>query len=214
LGTGPTCSRPSAHLRTRAGPQTRSGRPCISPSSSDSEQMWGLGKQLYRSDDGKSWETLTSYKSDSVIGGRIHSVAVSPNDPSQLVVANDRWCMAVDGRRAHLGQPEPDVAEPLGGAHFATPSGGRAAKIDTANLGVLDWTPGSMLWRQHPACRPPPMSSGSWTIGKVGRCLGVRRVERWPPGVRRVRKTAASGVSVDGGAPFDPTAAIIAGARP
>ncbi len=57
--------------------------------SADSTQTWGLGRQLYRSDDGKSWETLTSYKADSVIGAGLRGVAVSPNDPNQLVVAND-----------------------------------------------------------------------------------------------------------------------------
>jgi uncharacterized protein (TIGR03437 family) len=124
--------------------------------SEDSEQLWGLGQQLYRSDDGKSWETLTSYKTDSVIGGRIHGVAVSPTDPSQLVVANDDgvW-RSMDGGLtwASLNLMLPNLAvERI----MATPSGGHAARILTANLGVLDLVPGSLLWRPNPAISATP----------------------------------------------------------
>lgn len=118
--------------------------------SADSNQIWGLGRQLYRSDDGKSWEALTSYKSDSVIGAGIHGLAVSPNDPNQFVVANDDgvW-RSMDGgltwASLNLLLPNLSVQQIL-----ATPSGGHPARIDTSNLGVLDLTPGSMLWHQHP----------------------------------------------------------------
>ncbi|HEX3742493.1 MAG TPA: hypothetical protein VHW09_01125 [Bryobacteraceae bacterium] len=119
----------------------------ISP---DSGQTWGLGRQLYRSEDGRNWDTLTSYKSDSVIGAGIHGVAVAPGDPSQLVVANDDgvWRSMDSGltwSSLNLLLPNLDVTRIL-----ATPSGGHAARIDTSNLGVLDLTPGSSLWHQHP----------------------------------------------------------------
>jgi uncharacterized protein (TIGR03437 family) len=122
----------------------------------NSQQLWGLGRQLYRSDDGKSWETLTSYKSDSVIGGGIHGVAVSPADPSQLAVANDygAW-RSMDGGLtwASLNVMLPNLSvERI----MATPSGGHAARILTANLGVLDLVPGSVLWRPHPAISATP----------------------------------------------------------
>ena len=116
----------------------------------DSSQIWGLGRQLYRSEDGKSWETLTSYKADSVIGAGIHGVAVSPNDPNQLVVANDDgvW-RSMDGgltwASLNLLLPNLGIKRIL-----TTPSSGHAARIQTDNLGVLDLTPGSTLWRQHP----------------------------------------------------------------
>jgi uncharacterized protein (TIGR03437 family) len=119
--------------------------------SADSEQLWGLGRQLYRSDDGKSWETLTSYKSDSVIGGDIHGVAVSPTDPNQLVVANENgvW-RSMDGGLtwSSLNALLPNLSvERI----LATPSGGHAARILTGKLGVLDLVPGSMLWQPRPA---------------------------------------------------------------
>jgi uncharacterized protein (TIGR03437 family) len=99
---------------------------------------------------------LTSYKTDSVIGGRIHGVAVSPTDPSQLVVANDDgvW-RSMDGGLtwASLNLMLPNLAvERI----MATPSGGHAARILTANLGVLDLVPGSLLWRPNPAISATP----------------------------------------------------------
>ena len=57
---------------------------------SSSGRLYALGRQLYRSDDGgKSWTNLTAYRLDSVIGPGQRSVAISPNDPDQIVVAND-----------------------------------------------------------------------------------------------------------------------------
>jgi uncharacterized protein (TIGR03437 family) len=117
----------------------------------DSQQLWGLGQQLYRSGDGKSWETLTSYKSGSVIGPGIKGVAVSPTDPSQLVVANDTgvW-RSMDGgltwASLNLLLPNLSVERIL-----TTPSGGHPARIQTANLGVLDLAPGALLWHSHPS---------------------------------------------------------------
>jgi uncharacterized protein (TIGR03437 family) len=122
--------------------------------SADSAETWGLGKQLYRSEDGESWETLTSYKSGSVIGTGIHSVAVSPNDPNQLAVANDSgvWRSNDGGLTwSSLNRLLPNLAvERI----LTTPSGGRPARIETSNLGLLDLTPGSILWRQHPNLAP------------------------------------------------------------
>jgi len=115
----------------------------------ESAQLWGLGRQLYRSEDGKSWETLTSYKSDSVIGAGIKGVAVSPNDPNQLVVANDNgvW-RSMDGgltwASLNLLLPNLSVERIL-----ATPSGGHSARILTQNPGLLELAPGSSLWRSY-----------------------------------------------------------------
>ncbi|MEI9974176.1 MAG: hypothetical protein WDO73_20260 [Ignavibacteriota bacterium] len=119
--------------------------------SQDSSQTWGLGRQLYRSDDGKSWESLTSYKTDSIIGPGIRGVALAPNDPNQLIVANANgiW-RSMDGGLTwgslNLLLPNLAIKRIL-----ATPSSGHAARIQTDNLGVLDLTPGSMLWRRYPS---------------------------------------------------------------
>ena len=122
--------------------------------SANSQQMWGLGRQLYRSDDGKSWETLTSYKSESVIGGGLQSLAVSPNDASQLVVANqDGVWRSMDGgltwASLNLHLPNLPVERII-----ATPSGGHSAQILIENHSVLELVPGSTLWRARPSILP------------------------------------------------------------
>lgn len=122
--------------------------------SDSSQELWGLGRQLYHSDDGKSWETLTSYKSESVVGSGLHSVAVAPHDPAQLAVANDNgvW-RSMDGgltwASLNLLLPNLSVQRIL-----ATPSGGHSAQIATGKMGVLELLPGSAIWRELPASRP------------------------------------------------------------
>ena len=123
--------------------------------SDTSQEVWGVGQQLYHSEDGKSWESLTSYKLGSVIGSGLHSVAVSPNDPGQLVVANDFgvW-RSLDGGLTwgslNLKLPNLSVERIL-----ATPSGGHVAQV-YANLGGLELMPGSTTWRSAPALSAQP----------------------------------------------------------
>src|SRR3989440_8702017 len=53
-------------------------------------RTYALGRQLYRSEDGgRSWVNLTAFKDDSVIGPGQRSVAISPVNADQLVVANN-----------------------------------------------------------------------------------------------------------------------------
>jgi uncharacterized protein (TIGR03437 family) len=119
---------------------------------SDSPEMWGLGSQLFRSlDNGTSWEPLTAYRTQSVIGPGMHSVAVSPRDPDQIAVANDSgvW-RSMDGGLTWAGLnrylPNLSVERIL-----ATPSGAQGARIQTANLGVLELPPGASVWQPAPA---------------------------------------------------------------
>ncbi len=57
---------------------------------SDPATIFGLGRQVSRSQDGgHTWVNLTGYHGRAVIGPTQRSVAVSPVDPDQLVVAND-----------------------------------------------------------------------------------------------------------------------------
>ena len=53
-------------------------------------RVYAAGQQLFRTDDGgRSWANLTAFKTDSVIGLGQRSVAVSPVNQDQIVVAND-----------------------------------------------------------------------------------------------------------------------------
>jgi uncharacterized protein (TIGR03437 family) len=117
-----------------------------------------VGQQLLHSDDGKSWETLTSYKSESVVGPGIHSVAVSPNDPNQLAVANQNgvW-RSMDGGLTWAGLNAflPNLAvERI----LAAPGGLHGARIQTENLGVLELPLGASVWRALPSLPKPGLA--------------------------------------------------------
>ena len=119
--------------------------------SESSQEIWGLGRQLFRStDEGRGWETLTANRSESVVGAGIRSVAVSPRDSDQIVVASDNgvW-RSMDGGLTWSGLnlllPNLLVERIL-----ATPSGVRGIRIQTENLGVLELPPGAAVWEPMP----------------------------------------------------------------
>lgn len=135
VGPAPAAARlpdPSAHL---VGPAT------------DPLRVYGLGLQLSRSDDGgRSWTSLTQFQSQSIVGGGQHSLAVSPADPDQLVLANDYgvW-RSLDGGLSWAGLnqflPNLPVRRIL-----ATPSGIGGVRVEADGLGVLELPPGGSVW--------------------------------------------------------------------
>ena len=111
-------------------------------------RVYALGDQLYRSDDGgRSWSNLTAFQAESVIGGGQRSLAVAPNDPDQVVVANDFgvW-RSLDGGYSWTGlnQGLPNLpAERI----LSVPSGTRGARILAGVLGVLELPAGAPAWQ-------------------------------------------------------------------
>jgi len=114
-------------------------------------QIYGLGRQLFRSQDGgRSWDSLTAYGSQAVIGPGQRSVAVSPVSSDQLVVANSFgvW-RSQDGGRSWSGLnqslPALSVRRIL-----ATPSGALGAQVlvdsGSSALVPLGLAPGGSVW--------------------------------------------------------------------
>jgi uncharacterized protein (TIGR03437 family) len=121
---------------------------------SNPNEMFALGEQLYRSSDGgHSWANLTAYKSESVLGGGIHSVAVSSADPNHLVAANDYgvW-RSLDGGLSWSGLNQflPNLAVRR---ILSTPSGTTGTRVQADGMNVLELPPGGAIWR--PASAPP-----------------------------------------------------------
>jgi uncharacterized protein (TIGR03437 family) len=116
--------------------------------SSNPNVIFGLGRQLYGSEDGgHAWRNLTALGSRSVIGDGVNSIAVSPADTDQLVAANDFgvW-RSLDGGLSwsalNLGLPNLPVRRIL-----STVTGTSGTIVEVENLGTLELPPSGSLWQ-------------------------------------------------------------------
>jgi uncharacterized protein (TIGR03437 family) len=110
-------------------------------------QIYALGRNLYRSDDGGlSWANLTAYKSNPVTGGGQRSLAVAPTDPDQIVLGNDFgvW-RSMDGGLSwsglNGGLPNLPVRRIL-----STPGPTVGARVWAAGYGSLELPHGGSAW--------------------------------------------------------------------
>jgi uncharacterized protein (TIGR03437 family) len=114
----------------------------------DRSSIFGLGRHVSRSQDGgHTWTNLTGYRGRSVIGVGQHSVAVSPSDTNQIVVANDYgvW-RSLDGGSSWSGLnlrfPNLSVQRIV-----STTSGVAGTRIAADGLGELELPPGGSVWQ-------------------------------------------------------------------
>ena len=119
----------------------------ILASPANPNQIFGLGRHLYRSEDGGHvWNDLTGFGSQSVIGDGVTSVAVSPLDADQLVAANDFgvW-RSLDGGLSWtaLNQDLPNL--PVRRI-LSTVTGTTGTIVEAENLGALELPPSGSLW--------------------------------------------------------------------
>jgi len=113
-------------------------------SPADTRRVYALGAHVFASEDGgRTWTNLTAYKDESVVGPGQRDLAVSPLDPNQLVVANDRgvW-RSMDGGLSWSGLnrflPNLSVRRIL-----ATPANGRGVEVEIDGVGGAELLPGS-----------------------------------------------------------------------
>lgn len=174
-------------------------------SAADPLRVYALGRQLSRSEDGgRSWTSLTQYKSESIVGGGQHSLAVSPKDPDQLVLANDYgvW-RSLDGGLswAGLNQFLPNL--PVRRI-VSTPSGTAGTRVETEGLGLLELPPGGSVWFR--AASTGPESDGALRL-KYSSLLGASITAVGVAG-DTVYTGSSDGriwVSIDGGVTFRPS---------
>jgi uncharacterized protein (TIGR03437 family) len=139
----PEAANPVAAVAARL-PET-GARVVAGPSGSG--RLFALGLHLWRSDDdGHTWENLTAYRTDSVVGAGQSSLAISSADSDQLVLANDYgvW-RSLDGGLSWMGLntglPNLPVRRIL-----ATPGAAGGARIEVDGLGALELPPGGPVW--------------------------------------------------------------------
>lgn len=169
-------------------------------------RLWGLGRQLSRSDDGgRSWVNLTAYRSQSVVGPGQRSVAVSPADPDQITVANDFgvW-RSMDGGLSWSGlnQMLPNLAVQR---IVSTPTGASGMRVAVANFGLLELPHGGSVWEPSPA---NTLAEEALKNATYSRIVGADITAAGRSG-SAVYIGSAEGriwMSFDGGATFRPTA--------
>ncbi len=115
-------------------------------------RLYAFGAQVFRSDDGGlSWANLTAYEGQSIIGANMKDLAVSPQDPDELAVANDfgLW-RSMDGGITWTGLN--DSLPNLPALRLAAlPQGSHGVRLTTSGLGVIEWAPGEkQAWRVVP----------------------------------------------------------------
>ena len=111
-------------------------------------RIYAVGRQLFRSDDGgRSWANLTAFKTESVIGLGQRSVAISPANQDQIVVANDFgvW-RSLDGGLCWAGLNEllPNLRVQR---ILATPGGTAGTRVEIDTMGAVELPPGGSVWQ-------------------------------------------------------------------
>jgi uncharacterized protein (TIGR03437 family) len=131
-------------------------------------RIYALGRQLFRSDDGgRTWENLTAYRSNPIVGTGQHAVAISPVDPDHLVVANDYgvW-RSLDGGLSWngLNQFLPNLAVRR---ILSTPGGAAGTRVTAEGLGAIELPPGSTVWQPVPGVPADPDAALRQRFGAI-----------------------------------------------
>jgi uncharacterized protein (TIGR03437 family) len=143
---------------------------------SGSSRIFALGRQLWGSGDGgQTWLSLTAYKATAVVGPGQRSVAVSPNDDREIVLANDFgvW-RSMDGGLSWdgLNQLLPNLTvERI----LSTPNGAAGTRVLTRDLQTdrpvaLMLLPGGSVWTPTAA---PDAEAEARAIQNYSRQLGT-----------------------------------------
>jgi uncharacterized protein (TIGR03437 family) len=62
----------------------------VAEASLQRSRMYAAGQYVYRSEDaGATWTNLTAVRAESILGGRLNDVAVSPSNPDDVIVAGE-----------------------------------------------------------------------------------------------------------------------------
>lgn len=129
-------ARSVAATMPETGALVRAGRP-------NSPRLYSFAAFVYKSDNnGASWDNLTAYRNNSIIGGSLRDLAVSPSNDDEAVVADASGVFrTVDGGKSWSGlnQGLPD----LPAARFLSlPSGDRGTRLALRDATAVEWEPG------------------------------------------------------------------------
>jgi uncharacterized protein (TIGR03437 family) len=116
-------------------------------------RFYALGRHVYRSDDAQTWNNVTGYRDQSILGEGLSDLAVSPGNPDELTVSGQFgiW-RSLDGGTTWAGLNEGLPNLPATRL-IDLPNGLRAARLLVPlNEGgeiEIEWAPGERgAWRQ------------------------------------------------------------------
>lgn len=183
-------------------------------------RLYAFGRHVYRSDDGGlNWTNLTAFRGESILGGGLTGLAVSPANPDEVVVASRSglW-RTVDGGLtwSGLNQGLPNLAVRR---LLALPQGTRGARIWVENgPGAemeLEWNPGERLgWRPLEGAAQIDQERRLKEALGPGVGAAVRAVAVSGSWVYAGTQEGALSVSFDGGSSWLPTLAPVLNAGP
>ncbi len=117
--------------------------------SSDGGVAYALGRAAWRSQDqGKTWENLTDYRGQSILGEGLTDLSVSPRDPSEIVVsARTGVWRSLDGGLSWSGLNESLPNLPVR-RFLRLPGRGLGTRILLDSTDAMEWAPGEKSgWR-------------------------------------------------------------------
>jgi uncharacterized protein (TIGR03437 family) len=114
------------------------------PSGSAAGRLYGIGQDVYRSDDaGLSWINLTGYQGFCLLGTGLRAISASPVDPDDVVAASEAgvW-RSLDGGLSWTGLNQFLPNLPAGHL-IGLPSGTRGVRLALSGVArEVEWAPG------------------------------------------------------------------------
>ncbi len=193
----PATAPPAADLSTSGTPLPEPGAR-LRGFNGQRSTMYAFGEFVYESQNGgASWDNLTAYRDQSIVGGGIRDLAISPRDPDEVAVATSAGVFrSLDSGKSWCGlnQGLPNLPA---SRIWSLPSGDRGASIELPGAAVVEWQPGErQAWR-------PADSSAAVTDASLRSALGLTAIKVEKGYVYRGAADGSINVTVDNDQPLE-----------
>ena len=193
----PATAPPAADLSTSGTPLPEPGAR-LRGFNGQRSTMYAFGEFVYESQNGgASWDNLTAYRDQSIVGGGVRDLAISPRDPDEVAVATSAGVFrSLDSGKSWCGlnQGLPNLPA---SRIWSLPSGDRGASIELPGAAVVEWQPGErQAWR-------PADSSAAVTDASLRSALGLTAIKVEKGYVYRGAADGSINVTVDNDQPLE-----------
>lgn len=136
--------------------------------------LYAFGAFVYQSqNEGASWDNLTAYGPQSIVGGAARDLAVSPRDPEEVTVATFAGVYrSLNGGKSWSGLNQGLPNLPALRIR-ALPQGSQGAQVELPGASVVEWQPGEKrAWR--PADSTPAVNDAQLRSGLASTAVETR----------------------------------------